>query len=128
MDEVTKKVAGHYHVDVFAGAKQSYVRGFTLLPDGSGSWVVHDEIGLLGAPRAISDPLSLPDAVRFAFARLYEVCEKPLRPVWGTAPYELLGYARPSLSRIFDFLRRRKTEVVAIGPDGLPSGPGTVPT
>lgn len=108
---------GHYHVDVFAGPEEAFVRGFTLLAQGEGRWVVYDEIGLAGTPGPLSSPLALEDALRQALAQLYAVIErKPLAPVWGGAPLEMLGYTRGPLA---DRLLRR-AEPAHIGPDGLP--------
>jgi hypothetical protein len=108
---------GHYHVDVCAGPEEAFVRGFTLIAQGEGQWVVYDEIGLAGMPGPLSGPLSLADALRQALAQLYAVIERrPLAPIWGGAPLEMLGYAKGSLAQRL----LRHAEPVYIGPDGLP--------
>ena len=111
--------AGHHHVDVFSGPARKFVRGFTLLPYGQG-WVVYDEIGLLGSPRALSDPLSLAQALKLALTKLHATCERPLRPVWGSAPFEVLGYRRPRWKAMLAAILRRPDDDPEIGPDGLP--------
>lgn len=107
----------HYHVDVFAGPKGRFVRGFTLLSDGDG-WVVCDEIGLLGPPRNISERLPLSAALQTALETLHGLVEKPMTPVWGGTPYDVLGYEQPSLLQ--RLLRRKTTHKTTVGEDGLP--------
>jgi hypothetical protein len=107
---------GHYHVDVFAGPDEQFVRGFTLMPGETGTWVVHDEIGLAGPAGPISPPLTLDQSLRFALAKLYSILpQKPLIPVWGGAPLQELGYIKPSLT---DRLMRKAKEKT-VGPDGF---------
>lgn len=112
--------AGHYHVDVFAGPKEKFVRGFTLQRDANGAYVVYDDFGLAGTPKAaLSDPLPLDEALRVALVKMHPLIEKPLRPVWS-APFALLGYTRQTFrQRLRKIFRRDPTEFV-VGPDGRP--------
>jgi hypothetical protein len=114
------RAEGHFHVDVFAGPAERFVRGFTLQSDEDGRWVVFDDVGLTGRTGSISDPLPAREALRLALAKLHGLLEKPLRPVWGGAPFESLGYTRPTLWAALRavFLRRRIPSEV-VGPDGL---------
>ena len=108
------KPQGHYHVDVFR-ADGRYLRGFTLQRVGETStYRVVDDCGIF-FPRdtALSEPLPVGEALRQALAETRKHVDGAITPVFGSAPFDLLGYEPP---RFF----KPDQEV---GPDGRPGRP-----
>lgn len=114
------RAAGHYHVDVFAGPKQKFVRGFTLQRTAGGAYTVWDDAGLIGTPRPISEELPVAEAFRVALSRLYEIVEKPVRLPSGPPEMKSLGYTRPKFRQMVRSMFEREPIDLEVGPDGLP--------
>ena len=111
---------GHYHVDVLAGQSEKYIRGFSLQrTDDSGDmslYAVRDDFGLIYPPETVVESsLELSEAIRVSLSTLRAHLPGPVRPVWNTAPYELLGYAAPTSDG------RDRPSAQIVGPDGLPA-------
>jgi hypothetical protein len=98
---MTTRPQGHYHVDVFR-ADGAFVRGLTLqqVQEGAPHYRIVDDAGVISPPGTVlSEPLPLEEALRQALMETRKHLHVPITPVYGSAPYELLGYERPRLFR-----------------------------
>ncbi len=111
-----ERVAEHYHVDVFAGEERRYVRGFVLW-EAEGGWEILDDMGLaVERLQVLAEGLLLEEAILRALSILHRILGPPLYPVWGTAPYELVGYVAPKVG----LFGRGSLPQLLVGPDGRP--------
>jgi hypothetical protein len=55
----------------------------------------HDQ-GIIGERGCrLASGLPLAEAIQRALVLIRDVVDAPVRPVWRTAPYEILGYSKP---------------------------------
>ena len=118
----------HYHIDVFSGIQMKHQTGLQLWSeqDSPEFWSIIDVWGLFGPREQILQRnLSLREAMRISLVMVRGRYERPIRPVLGTAPYDLLGYVKPPVKWFLGIIPYpdRSPEaafVNVVGPNGFP--------